>query len=306
MEFYQQMELKFKGKKEEKIIEEKIDTIIEKDKNLIFVNLKKEPEHEVIFGMDKLSYQIIEALKNIKSFNMKILNIELEKSEGKIYNVTDKLKKNQIYEEEKQKLLNNVSELSEIKADYIELINALNNEIEVNKCKEIAEKLKIKLINQANEDLKLNKIGGWVSGIIPFFDILFQHLIKENAKKKISKKFDDDLIDLDKKKSYYTKEEKDNIDEIKNQTDDATSDILKSIGRVATIGTNILSKISFFALAGIGVFVGVVVGGAVTQYDINALLEFYGNRFIHRCLIGLSFKKIANYLAENFAKKSKI
>ena len=103
----------------------------------------------------------------------------------------------------------------------------MNNEIEVNKCKEIAEKLKIKLINQANEDLKLNKIGGWVSGIIPFFDILFQHLIKENAKKKISKKFDDDLIDLDKKKSYYTKEEKDNIDEIKNQTDDATSDILK-------------------------------------------------------------------------------
>ena len=118
---------------------------------------------------------------------MKILNSELEKSEAKIYNVTDKLKKNQIYEEERQKLLNNASELKEVKTDYIDLINALNNETEVNKCRELAEKLKIKLINQANKDLKLNKIGGWASGIIPFFDILIQHLIKENAKKKFQK-----------------------------------------------------------------------------------------------------------------------
>ena len=118
---------------------------------------------------------------------MKILNSELEKSEAKIYNVTDKLKKNQIYEDEKQKLLNNASELEKVKNDYIDLINALNNETEVNKCKEIAEKLKGKLIKQANEDLKTNKIGGWISGIIPFFDILIQHFIKENAKKKFQK-----------------------------------------------------------------------------------------------------------------------
>ena len=35
--------------------------------------------------------------------------------------------------------------------------------------------------------------------------------------------------------------------------------------------------------------------------DIDALLDFYGNRFIYRCLISLSFKKIADYLLENFA-----
>jgi hypothetical protein len=46
------------------------------------------------------------------------------------------------------------------------------------------------------------------------------------------------------------------------------------------------------------------VGGAVTQYDINALLEFYGNRFVYRCLIGLSFKKIEKYLADNFINKA--
>ena len=304
MEFYQRMELKFKGKKEEEKNEEMINTIMEKDKNLIFVNLKKDPEHETIFGMDKLSYQIIEALKSIKSFNMKILTSELEKSEAKIYNVNEELKKNPIYEEEKQKLLNNASVLNKVKDDCIELINSLNNEQDICKCKEIAEKLKIKLINQANEDLKWNKIGGWASGIIPFFDILIQHFIKNNAKKKISEKFDDNLIDLDKKKSFYTQDEKDNIDEVKNQINDVKSDIFKSIGRAGTIGINILTKISFFALAGIGVTVGVVVGGKVTQSDIKALLEFYGNRFVFRCLIGLSFKKIANYLSDNFLKNN--
>ena len=304
MEFYQKLELKFKDLSEEQKYDQMVNTIIEKDKYLIFVNLKKEIDHEIIFGMDKLSLQIIEVLKNIKSFNMKILSSELEKSETKINNVNQELKKNPIYEEDEQKLLKTSSHLIEVKNNYLELINALNSEQDVKKCKLIAEQLKIHLIKQANEDLKWNKIGGWASGIIPFFDILIQHYIKENAKKKISEKFDDSLTDLDKKKSYITKDEKDNVDEVKNQTDDVTSDILKSIGRTFTIGVNILSKISFFALAGIGVAFGVVVGGAVTQYDINALLEFYGNRFVYRCLIGLSFKKIEKYLAENFVNKA--
>ena len=99
----------------------------------------------------------------------------------------------------------------------MDLINALNTEQDVKKCKEIAEKLKTHLIKQANEDLKWNKIGGWASGIIPFFDILIQHYIKKNAKKKISEKFDDNLTDLEQKKSYITKDEKDNVDEVKKQ-----------------------------------------------------------------------------------------
>ena len=77
--------------------------------------------------------------------------------------------------------------LKEVKNSYVDLINALNSEQDVKKCKVIAEKLKIHLIKQANEDLKWNKIGGWASGIIPFFDILIQHYIKENAKKKFQK-----------------------------------------------------------------------------------------------------------------------
>ena len=123
MEFYQKLELKFKDLSEEQKYDQMVNTIIEKDKYLIFVNLKKEIDHEIIFGMDKLSLQIIEVLKNIKSFNMKILSSELEKSETKINNVNQELKKNPIYEEDEQKLLKTSSHLIEVKNNYLELIN---------------------------------------------------------------------------------------------------------------------------------------------------------------------------------------
>ena len=185
----------------------------------------------------------------------------------------------------------------------MKLINSINEEETLKKCKTLAENLKKKMIIQAKEDLKYNRIGAWLSGIIPFFDIYFQHLIKENAKKKIAKRFDDNLEDLDKKESTSTKNEKNNIDMIKDKINDFTSDFSKSIGRVATIGINILSKISFFVLAGIGIGIGIIVGGVVTEKDINALLEFYGERFVYRCLVSLSFKKIKQYLLENFKNK---
>ena len=305
LEFYKKMELKFKGRKEEERNEEMISTIIEKDKNLIFVNLKKEEDHEIKFGMDKVCSQIINAFRNIKSFNMKFLNDELAKSESKIYNINGQLNDNKIYDdEERQNLISQKNELDESKEDYMELINSLNNENDLKKCRKSAERLKLKLVKEANENLKLNKLGGWISGILPFVDIYIQHLIKENAKKKISDKFDDNLVDFDQKNLNLTKKQEKSIKEVKNKVDDTTSDILKSLGRAFTIGINIFSKISFFALAGVGVGVGVVVGGAVTHVDINALLKFYGDRFIYRCLICLSFKKIADYLVDNIANQN--
>ena len=73
---------------------------------------------------------------------MKILSSELEKSETKINNVNQELKKNSIYEEDEQKLLKTSSHLIEVKNNYLELINALNSEQDVKKCKLIAEQLK--------------------------------------------------------------------------------------------------------------------------------------------------------------------
>ena len=304
LEFYKKMELKFKDRKEEERNEEMVSTIIEKDKNLIFVNLKKEEDHEIKFGMDKVCSQIINAFKNIKSFNMKFLNDEKAKSESKINNINGQLNENKIYDEERQTLISQKNELDESKEEYMELINSLNNDNDLKKCRIAAEKLKLKLIKEVNENLKSNKLGGWISGIIPFADIYFQYLIKENAKKKISDKFDDNLVDFDQKNLNLTKKQETSIKEVKKKVDDTTSDILKSLSRAVTIGINIFSKITFFAPAGVGVAVGVVVGGTVTNYNINAFLKFYGDRFIYRCLICLSFKKIADYLVNNIANQN--
>ena len=41
-------------------------------------------------------------------------------------------------------------------------------------------------------------IGGYISGLFPFLDILIQHFIKENAKEKIAQKFKADLTDFNK------------------------------------------------------------------------------------------------------------
>ena len=64
--------------------------------------------------------------------------------------------------------------------------------------------------------------------------------------KKISEKFDDNLTDLANKKSFYSKNEKDDIDKVKKRTNDVKNDILKSIGRTSSIGTNILTNIIFY------------------------------------------------------------
>ena len=93
MEFYQRMELKFRDKNEEDKINEMLDTIIEKDKTVIFVNLKEDEEHANLFGMDKLCSRIIEILTDNKSINMKILNNELDNNERKIYDLKEKMQK---------------------------------------------------------------------------------------------------------------------------------------------------------------------------------------------------------------------
>ncbi len=89
---------------------------------------------------------------------------------------------------------------------------------------------------------------------------------------------------------------------MENKSDDKRSDILKSIGRGITLGINILSKTIFLPISFIDCSLGILVGGTVMNYDINAFLDFYGNRFVYRCLIILSFNSIDNYLKNNFEK----
>ena len=331
MNFYEKMKLKFSNYNEEDKNKEMINKIIEEDNNLIFINLKLDEEHNEIFGMNKVSKKIREALINIKNDNMKFLNenikynkmqkLELDKKikdlekmleENKEINdfidnddnciqALNNIKKN----EETQSLLNeSINELDSIEKKnliYNDLINSIN-EKKVLKTKEYAKVIKEENIKSLKKDLLKHKIGGYVSGLIPFLDILIQHYIKENAKEKIAQKFNDDLIDFSKKDKKLSEKEKNSIKEMENKSDDKTSDILKSIGRGITLGINVIAKTIFLPIAFIGCSLGIIVGGAVMNYDINAFIDFYGNRFIYRCLINLSFDSIDNYLKNNFEK----
>ena len=184
---------------------------------------------------------------------------------------------------------------------YNDLINSIN-EKKVLKAKEYAEVLKEENIKSLKKDLLMHKIGGYASGLIPFLDIVIQHFIKKNAKKKIAEKFNDELIDFNIKDKKLNEKEKNSIKEMENKSDDKASDILKSIGRGITLGINVLAKTIFLPIAIIGCSIGIIVGGSVMNYDINAFLDFYGNRFVYRCLINLSFDSIDNYLKNNFEK----
>ena len=283
---------------------EMVETIIEMNKNLIFVNLKVDERNKELFGMDKVSEQIISALSNIRHVNLKILNTELKTNENKLESLNKSLGIINDDDEQKEKLIDKRKELEEltsIKEGYEKLIESLNNN-DLENCKDLTRILKQKLINQAYKDVLAHKIAGWISGIIPFGDILIQDYLKEKARNKIAKRFEDSALDLNKKNYFLTKDEKNKIDELKEEVDDKISNSFKSFGRAITIGINIFTKISFVPLALIGIIIGVSVGGKVTKDDINAFINFYGNRFVYRCLITLSFKKIEFYLKENFQK----
>lgn len=329
MNLYEKLELKFKNYTEEKKNKEMISKIIEENNNLIFANLKLDKTHDKIFGMNKISKKIREALTNIKFNNMKFLNEQKNYNEERITELDEKIndykKFLEVNEEdsyfidtdenvnkirkdnfnETQSLLNESLEEINVQKQkneiYIELINSIN-EKKFLKANEYAIKLREEYIKSLEKDLMNNKIWGCVSGLIPFADIYLQHLIKENAKEKIAKKFNDDLLDFNKENLKLTGNEKNSLKEIEDKSDDKKSDILKSIGRSVTIGINYFSKVFIWPIALIGCGIGSIVGGVVMNYDINAYLEFYGNRFLYRCLVNLSFDLIENYLKENFEK----
>ena len=142
--------------------------------------------------------------------------------------------------------------------------------------------------------------------MIPFGDIVIQHFIKKNAKEKIANKFGDDVIEFNKKDKKLTEKEKDSLNEIKDKSNDNKSDILKSLARGFTLGFNVFAKTIFLPIAFVGCGIGIIVGGVVMDYDIKAYLEFYGKRFMYRCLVNLSFDLIEKYLKENFENEENI
>ena len=80
------------------------------------------------------------------------------------------------------------------------------------------------------------------------------------------------------------------------------NDILKTLGRVLTVGANIIGRTILLPLAGVGILIGVITGGLIIDYDIKSYLDFYSKRYLYRCLVNLSFDSIEKYLIENFEK----
>ena len=193
--------------------------------------------------------------------------------------------------------------LKQRKNDFNELIKCIKEEKCLNIAKKYAEELKNQLLESLKKDLRKHKIGAAISGIIPLGDILIQHFIKKDAKEKVSQKFKDDLLDFEKKnknEKNIKNKEQESIEGIKDKIDDKKSDIMKTIGRITTIGINIGLKTVSVAVGFVGCIIGVVTGGLVMNYDINAYLEFYGNRFVNKCLLNFSFNLVEKYFEENF------
>ena len=324
MSFFEKLDLKFKGKDEEDKNSEMIETILKEDETLLFTNLIKDNNHNKIFGMDKVSKQIRKALNYIKENNLKFINTdkklnkerrkELEKKIKEYQNNIDDYNKDpfiidpeydEVRRQNRDEDIENLKMSNEQLNDTIisdknieNLINYLK-ENKVIKVREYAEKVKVGKIKQAREDVSNEHYLAIISGIIPIGDMLIQSYIKENVKEKIANIFMDDLIDFEQDNNLSEKEKK-YLEKVKEDTDDTSGNISKTLVRAGTIITNILLKSISYSLAGIGILSGMIIGGLQMRDDIEGFLKFYGKRLIYRYLINLSLDGIEKYLIDNF------
>ena len=81
LNFFEKFELKFKNTPDNELIDEMTKKILEKDESLLFVNLIKDKDHNRIFGMEKVSKKIRDALRYIKTNNMKFINDDMKINE---------------------------------------------------------------------------------------------------------------------------------------------------------------------------------------------------------------------------------
>lgn len=276
--------------------------------------------------MNKVSKKIREALGCIKLNNVNFLNEEIKINQEKIKTLENEIKfhKKNLEENqeinnfinnnedinliklneanETQKLLDESFQLKSLNNDYNELINCIK-ENKIYKARESSENLRIAKMEKVEKELKWHKGLAYASGIIPLADIYIQYRIKKDAKLTIANKFKDNLIDFENKDTDEAGKEND-INDIKEKSNDLTSDILKTLGRVVTIGVNVLARTIFLPVAGVGILIGVLTGGLVMNYDIKSYLDFYSKRYLYRCFVNLSFDSIEKYLIDNFEKNN--
>ena len=334
LNFFEKFELKFKNTSNDEIIDEMLKKILEKDESLLFVNLIKDNEHNRIFGMEKVSKKIREALEYIKKNNMKFINDDMkmneeqkkklksrieylkkkikENEENNKYNYLDsELNSHNLKEnEETQSLLNKsnieLENINNIDGNYKELFDSINKE-KVNNAQKYAKILTEKKIQITKDKVKTFKRLSLTIffGLIPVLDLYIESKMKKNVQKEIAEDLNDDLINLNDNNFKISEEEQSFIDieNFKKDTSDKPTDSIKTIGKAVTwlfCGFSKMTKFWRYGSAIVGSVVGAVVSPIVMNYDINKYLDFYGKRLLYRYLVNLSFNKIEKYLKNKF------
>ena len=334
LNFFEKFELKFKNTPDNELIDEMTKKILEKDESLHFVNLIKDKDHNRIFGMEKVSKKIRDALRYIKTNNMKFINDDMkinEEQKNRLKRKIDYLKKkineneeNNINNyidpdinthirksnEEAQSLLdksnNELENINNTDQDFILLLNSISQE-KVDNAKKYAEKLTKTKMRMVKDKVKTKgRLGiACFFGLFPILDLFVQKEMKKNIQKEIADELNDDLIDLDNSNLNLSEEEQSftDIENFKKDTSDIPTNVFKTILKAGSWALCGLSKIiSLLKIGGvvIGGLVGLVVSGVVMNYDINKYLEFYEKRLIYRYLVNLSFNKIEKYLEDKF------
>jgi hypothetical protein len=196
-----------------------------------------------------------------------------------------------------------LKDISDENNDYKELISCIRQN-KINIAKEYAEKLKEKNLAAARDKLLGHKVGAIASGIIPLFDLLIEHFIKKDARETIAKEFHDSLTEFDDH-IELSKKEKEFIDieQIKKDTSDNPTDVIKTGGKIGSWAFCFLCKFSNYFKYDVPI-IGTIAGMTV-NYDINKYLEFYGRRLVYRYLVTLSFEEVKRYLEDNFKNQEK-
>lgn len=297
LNFSEKFDLKFKYYNEKDKNIELVDTIIDQDKTLFFTNLKKDSNHEKIFGINKIINKIIETLEYLKKKNYQFID-------NKIKNIQLKIKNENHLNNNSEEDIQLLKDINNINDTYVNLRNSLisNN---INQSKDFIEKiLKIEK-SEATKDLKSCYFYSFISGILPILDMGVEFLVKNKAKEKIAKEFEDTLINFNSKDINLSLKQKEEIKKIKKDINDTPSNIFKTAVKGGAWVFCIAVKTAFglfrWGTLVVGSIFGMIMNLIVMKQDINALLEFYAKRLKYRYQENLSIKLVIDY----FKKLSK-
>ena len=296
---------------------EKLSTIINKEKNIGYINIIKCIQNGVptdVYGMKNIFNKMISLLQTIEKEN-RIIYDKIKKKYNENINNTIELNEIQPINLQPDLNINEQGEGNE-NSPLIDDANSKYFDIKIKDINDILDELEKK----AHKELLTQKVLYSAIGFIPFLDIPIQHFIKKSVIKKIAKIFEDDFIEIklpdNNTINLNDKEKYELIKKTEKEIDHSKSSWMKSIGRILTVGSDILNVFANFGkipiefllktggriFAGIfavsGIVIGIGVGVYAVIHDVKALIHFYRERLKYRILNIESFFPVIKYLSE--------